>query len=218
MDAIIGREGLTILRQTLLVSGPGHGHIRDIAMRRHLPNMLTLFRIAVIPVFVAVYYLPGPLGPWLVLGLFLAAAVTDYFDGYLARRFAVESALGRFLDPIADKLLVAAALLLLAGDDRAPVIAALIIILRELSISGLREFLAGDDVIVPVSPLAKWKTASQLVAIGLLLLAGTGWGNASIQAFGAWGLWLAAALSVITAAGYMRAGFARLVTGDAGEV
>src|SRR5579862_4273736 len=136
-------------------------------------NILTLSRIAAIPLVVACFWLDKEWSQWLSMGLFVAAGVTDYFDGYFARRYHQISRLGRFLDPIADKLLVAAALVMLI--DKGPlhgvhVLAALIILAREILVSGLREFLAELRVGLPVSQLAKWKTGAQMVAIAVLLL------------------------------------------------
>ena len=142
-----------------------------------LPNILTYARIAAIPVVVGCIYwqsiMDGPLWlRWVALAVFLAAAVTDYLDGYYARIWDQQSAFGRMLDPIADKLLVASCLLMLAADgsiNRWTLWAAFVILCREILVSGLREFLAELRVSVPVTQLAKWKTTLQLVAIGFLL-------------------------------------------------
>src|SRR3984957_10554255 len=133
-----------------------------------LPNLLTLSRIVAIPLVIVTFYLPAPLGPWLGFVLFSLAAITDWLDGQLARMWEQQSELGRFLDPIADKLLVAATLFMLAAMSRisAPaILPALIILSREIMVSGLREHLAGLRVGMPVSRLAKWKTGIQMVAI-----------------------------------------------------
>src|ERR1700722_10412593 len=133
-----------------------------------LPNLLTLSRIVAIPLVIVTFYLPAPLGPWLGRVLFPLAAITDWLDGQLARMWEQQSELGRFLDPIADKLLVAATLFMLAAMSRisAPaILPALIILSREIMVSGLREHLAGLRVGMPVSRLAKWKTGIQMVAI-----------------------------------------------------
>src|SRR5215469_5887740 len=132
-----------------------------------LPNLLTFSRIAVIPVVVAAFYLQGDTSHWLACILFTAACITDWLDGHFARRWKQQSEIGRFLDPIADKLLVAAALFMLAATARistAAIFPALVILSREILVSGLREYLAGLRVRVPVSKLAKWKTAIQMVA------------------------------------------------------
>ena len=134
------------------------------------PNAVTGLRIVMVPVLVGAFFIDGLTGLWLGFAVFAAAALSDFFDGWLARRLDQHSLLGRILDPIADKLLVAAALVMLASDDRAPVIAVVAILGREFLISGLREALAGT-VALPVQPLAKWKTAAQMGAIALLLLA-----------------------------------------------
>lgn len=142
-----------------------------------LPNVLTYCRIAAVPLVVACLYWQGILqgGLWLrlvALAIFIAAAITDFFDGYFARIWGQQSRLGRMLDPIADKLLVASCLLMLAADETIKgwsLFAAIIILCREILVSGLREYLAELRVSVPVTQLAKWKTTLQLVAIGFLL-------------------------------------------------
>lgn len=141
--------------------------------RKNIPNLLTYFRIAVIPLLVVLFYIPGIWGHGMAAGLFLLAGISDYLDGYLARNWEAQSTLGRFLDPIADKLLIGAVLIVLVdrhiitGWHCLPAIA---ILCREILVSGLREHLAELQVIVPVSKLAKWKTATQMVALCLLLL------------------------------------------------
>jgi cardiolipin synthase len=170
-------------------------------------NILTLSRIAAIPLVVACFWLDGGWSQWLSMALFVIAGITDYFDGYIARRYHQISRLGRFLDPIADKLLVAAALLMLV--DRGPlvgihVLAALIILAREILVSGLREFLAELRVGLPVSQLAKWKTAVQMVAIALLLV-GDG-ASPLVTTLGLWAIWIAAGLTLITGYDYLRTG------------
>ena len=175
----------------------------------NLPNLLTLARIAAIPVIVALFYVPGDGARWLAFALFAAAAVTDFFDGWLARRMGVVSALGRFLDPIADKLLVAAVLLMLVSSGGlavATVVAALVILLREVLVAGLREHLAEMKVGLPVSKLAKWKTAVQMVALALLLIGGAAPLGLPVQKIGEVALWLAALLTAVTGWDYLRAG------------
>ncbi|MEQ8247598.1 MAG: CDP-diacylglycerol--glycerol-3-phosphate 3-phosphatidyltransferase [Alphaproteobacteria bacterium] len=179
-------------------------------MDTNLPNLLTLSRIAVIPLIVAAFYLPVPANGWTTFGLFAYAAVTDYFDGMLARRRQQTSDFGRFLDPIADKLLVAAVLLMMVATGTlagGAVIAALLILLREILVSGLREFLAGKHVDVAVSRLAKWKTGVQLVAIGLLLLTDV---IPQADTIGTALLWVAAAITVYTGYDYLRGGLAHM--------
>ncbi len=172
-----------------------------------LPNLLTLSRILVIPVLVALFFVPGDTAKWIALILFALAGVTDYFDGYFARTRRQISALGRFLDPVADKLLVASVILLLVAFNRITgwtVLPALVILCREILVSGLREFLADLRVRVPVSRLAKWKTGIQMVAIGFLIV-----GDAAplpALEIGAAGLWIAAALTLFTGYDYLRAG------------
>jgi cardiolipin synthase len=138
--------------------------------------------------------------------IFTVAAVTDYFDGYLARSWSMQSPFGRMLDPIADKLLVGAAILMLVHFDRAPTLPALIILCREILVSGLREFLAEAQVGLPVSRLAKWKTGVQMVAIGFLIVgtAAPEWLNA--DDIGSYGLWFAAGLTLVTGFDYLLVG------------
>ncbi len=172
-------------------------------------NILTLSRIVAIPLVVACFWLERGWAQWLSMILFVAAGVTDWFDGYFARRYHQISRLGRFLDPIADKLLVAAALVMLVAGNNAPlrgvhVLAALIILAREILVSGLREFLAELRVGLPVSALAKWKTAVQMAAIALLLV-----GDAAapfITTLGLWFIWIAAGLTLVTGYDYLRTG------------
>jgi len=186
-------------------------------MLLNLPNLLTLSRVAVIPVFVAAFFLEGALANWVALGLFVAAGLTDYFDGFFARRREQASDFGRFLDPIADKLLVATALLMLAGFGRIAglaLVAAAIILLREIVISGLREYLGGLKIAVPVSRLAKWKTAVQMVAIGVLIVGAAGPADFPTVIVGEVLLWLAAALTVVTGYDYMRTGLRHILGRD----
>jgi cardiolipin synthase (CMP-forming) len=176
-------------------------------MLYNIPNLLTLSRIVVIPVIVVLFYLKGDGARWLALTLFILAGVTDYLDGYFARRWAQISPLGRFLDPIADKLLVAAVILILVAKDQITgwvVLPALIILCREVLVSGLREFLALANVSVPVSQLAKWKTLLQMVALGFLLIGNTA--DPWVTSVGEVGLWIAAALTIITGYDYLHVG------------
>ena len=183
-----------------------------IAMR--LPNLLTYARIAAVPLVVACLLAGGYEWRWTALGLFIAAAITDFLDGYLARLWSQQSSLGRMLDPIADKLLIAAVLLMLAADGTIAGLhlwAAIIILCREVLVSGLREFLGQVQVSVPVTKLAKYKTAVQLVAIGSLIA-----GPAGDRIFpytvevGLAGLWCAAILTLYTGFDYFRAGIRHL--------
>ena len=173
----------------------------------NLPNLLTLSRIVAIPLVVACFWLDRGWAQWLSAGLFALACITDWFDGYFARRYHQISRFGRFLDPIADKLLVAAALVMLVKNGTLAdinVLAALIILAREILVSGLREFLAELNVSVPVSQLAKWKTGAQMSAITFLLL-----GDAAPPVIGQVGLaliWVAAVLTLVTGYDYLRTG------------
>ena len=180
-------------------------------MLTSLPNLLTLSRIFAVPLLVALLWDAGWLGYALAFGLYCVAGITDYFDGYLARSHGTVSKLGQFLDPIADKIMIAAVIVMLiaAPDNRISgwhVIAALIILLREITVSGLREFLAGLQISVPVSRLAKWKTAFQMIALGALLLAGalTNW--PLVHLAGLVCLWVAAILTLVTGWDYLRVG------------
>jgi cardiolipin synthase len=178
-----------------------------------LPNLLTLSRILAIPVVVATFYLSGDYARWLGCALFAAAGFTDWLDGHFARRWEQQSELGRFLDPIADKLLVAATLFMLTVTARLSshaVLPALVILCREILVSGLREYLAGLRVGMPVSRLAKWKTAIQMVAIGVLIVGDAGWHVLPIVAIGETLLWLAALLTIVTGYDYLRAGLAHI--------
>lgn len=180
-----------------------------------LPNLLTLSRIVAVPLLAWFLWWPGwAQGYAAGFALYCLMGVTDYFDGYLARAQGTVSKLGVFLDPIADKIMVAAVILLLVGTrdgDPAMVrgvhqIAALIILLREIAVSGLREFLAQLQVSVPVSALAKWKTTLQLVSLGALILGGALPGWPWIAQIGIVTLWAAAALTLVTGWGYLRVG------------
>ena len=185
---------------------------------RLAPNLLTISRIAAVPLIVALMLLGGPAARWAAFALFVVAAVTDYADGWLARKWRQRSALGVMLDPIADKLLVAAALVMLAGDGTiagATLIAAVVILAREILISGLREYLAGLDFQVPVSRLAKVKTATQLVAVAILFAGPPGEALVpGLLAVGTALLWLAALLSLTTGYDYLKAGIQRVLAED----
>ncbi len=190
----------------------------------NLPNMLTYARILAVPLVVLCFFLEGRLqssdfARWAALTIFILASVTDYLDGYLARAWQQTSNIGRMLDPIADKLLVSTCLLLLAADtDQRGGIAgwslwaAIIILCREILVSGLREYLAALKVSVPVTQLAKWKTAIQMVAIAFLLLGPTGdkivpyWTHIGLTL-----LWIAALVTLYTGYDYFRAGVKHIV-------
>jgi CDP-diacylglycerol---glycerol-3-phosphate 3-phosphatidyltransferase len=170
------------------------------------PNLLTVSRIAAVPALVAAFYVAGDFGQWITCVIFTLAAITDFFDGYLARSWSMQSPLGRMLDPIADKLLVGAAILMLVHFDRAPILPALVILCREILVSGLREFLAEVQVGLPVSRLAKWKTGVQMTAIGFLLAGSAAPWWLFADQVGLFGLWLAAALTLITGFDYLVVG------------
>lgn len=189
-----------------------------------VPNLLTYARIAAVPVVVGCIYvqsiMEGPLWlRWLALAVFIAAAVTDFLDGYYARIWDQHSAFGRMLDPIADKLLVASCLLMLAADFSIRGLAlwpAIVILCREILVSGLREYLAALRVSVPVTKLAKWKTTIQLVAIGFLLAGEAG--DMVIPYTSLIGivlLWLSAIFTIYTGWDYFRAGIHHLIEEDA---
>jgi cardiolipin synthase len=188
----------------------------------NLPNMLTYGRILAVPLVVLCFYLEGRLqstdfARWSALVIFLLASITDYFDGYLARAWQQTSNIGRMLDPIADKLLVSTCLILLAADTDRTIAgwslwAAIIILCREVLVSGLREYLAELKVSVPVTQLAKWKTAAQMVAIAFLLLGPAGdkivpyWTQIGITL-----LWISAVVTLYTGYDYFRAGVKHII-------
>ena len=181
-----------------------------------LPNLLTLSRILAVPILVFLLWRPTPIDYAITFILYCIVGVTDYFDGYLARAQGQISRLGQFLDPIADKIMVAAVILMLAASRKANgeppiiqdlnVIPAMVILLREIIVSGLREFLAPLNVGVPVTALAKWKTTFQLVALGALILGGAFPGEGWVHDTGVVSLWAAAALTMVTGYDYLRIG------------
>ncbi len=175
-------------------------------IRKNLPNYLTYLRIVAIPAITFTYFINGDWGFWLSTLLFFLAGISDWFDGYLARIWNAQSKLGQFLDPIADKLLVATILMLLVDKERAALLPSIAIVCREILVSGLREFLAEIRVSVPVSNLAKIKTGAQMLAIGCLLLgpAGPEWLHAPF--LGSLLLWTAAGLTLVTGYAYLRTG------------
>jgi len=172
-------------------------------MQWTLSNQLTMGRVIIIPVFMAAFYLPDSLGHWLSGMLFIIAAVTDWLDGYMARKRGEITAFGRFLDPVADKLLVSAALVLLVSADMTPAVLAVIIIGREVTIGALREWLAQRSTVVHVSLIAKWKTALQMIAISTLLLHETVLGI-PLHDLGMTLLWVAAVLTLWSGYDYIR--------------
>ena len=180
-----------------------------------LPNLLTLSRIFAVPILVFLLWRPTPLDYAITFVLYCIVGITDYFDGYLARAQGRISRLGQFLDPIADKIMVAAVLVMLISSRKANplpeieglhIIPALVILLREIIVSGLREYLAGLQVSVPVSALAKWKTTLQLVALGALILGGAVPGQPWVHQVGLAALWAAGALTLVTGYDYLRIG------------
>jgi cardiolipin synthase len=183
-------------------------------MLTDLPNILTLSRICAIPLLVLLEAIGAPWADFCAALLFTLAGITDYLDGKLARELAQLSDLGRMLDPIADKLLIGATLMCLVGFNHMPgygIYPAIVIMLREILVSGLREYLAGIRVGLPVTKLAKWKTAVQMVSLGLLLLGDEGahfigLGALPVGWIGFVLLWLAAALTLITGWDYLTAG------------
>jgi cardiolipin synthase (CMP-forming) len=190
-----------------------------------LPNLLTYGRIVAVPILAGLLLwndraeeltgLGVMTARWLALFIYVIAAITDFFDGYLARRWQLQSSLGRMLDPIADKVLVAVVLLVLCGDQilrGGHVWAAIIILAREVLVSGLREYLGQLRVSVPVTQIAKWKTTVQLVAIGFLIAGPAGDAIVPIITWiGIIGLWIAAALTLYTGYDYFRAGLRHVV-------
>jgi cardiolipin synthase len=183
-------------------------------MPTDLPNLLTLSRIAAIPLLVAAVWMRTPWGDVVACAIFSAAAITDYFDGKIARQRQIVSPFGRMLDPIADKLLVGAALMLLAGFSHLPNLAllpAIVIMLREILVSGLREYLAELRVGLPVTKLAKWKTGFQMGALGTLLAGDAGaavlhLSFLPVSLIGELMLWTAAVLTLVTGWDYLQAG------------
>ena len=183
-------------------------------MLRKIPNILTIGRILIVPFFVLAFYLPGFYGDLTALILFIIASFTDFLDGMLARLLGEESKLGELLDPIADKIIVTSALFLLVMNGTIKefeIIAAIIIMIREILISGLREFLAKVQVTMPVSKLAKFKTFIQMFAIATLLTGESGnkiinFGDYSIHSIGIILLWVAAFLTIYTGYDYVRKG------------
>ncbi len=181
-----------------------------------LPNLLTLSRIFAVPILVFLLWRPTPIDYAITFVLYCIVAITDYLDGYLARAQGQISRLGQFLDPIADKIMIAAVIIMLIASRRADgdppivedvhIIPALIILLREIIVSGLREFLADLRVSIPVSHLAKWKTTFQLVALAALILGGALPQFPWVHWTGLASLWAAAALTLVTGYDYLRIG------------
>ena len=191
-------------------------------MKIKIPNYLTIGRIIIVPIFVISFYLPGFYGDIIPFVLFITASFTDFLDGLLARMYKEESKLGELLDPIADKILVAAALILLVMNGTIKnyeVIAAIIILTREILISGLREFLAIGKIKLPVSNLAKLKTFLQMFSISILLTGETGnkivnFQDYNAQTIGIILLWFSAFLTLYTGYDYLRKGIDHAISED----
>ena len=191
-------------------------------MLKTIPNILTIGRIIIVPFFVLAFYLPGFYGDLTACVLFIIASFTDFLDGMLARMMGEESKLGELLDPIADKIIVATALILLvmSGTIRHyEVIAAIIILTREILISGLREFLARGQIKLPVTNLAKLKTFLQMFSIAILLTGETGkkiinFQDYNAQTIGIILLWLSAFLTLYTGYEYLRKGIDHAMSED----
>lgn len=179
-------------------------------MLRDIPNILTLLRIALIPVLVMSFYIDELWAQYLTAGIFIFASITDYIDGILARKWRAQTIFGRVLDPIADKMLVVATLLMMVDRKLAPVIPILAILCREILISGMREYLAEIRVALPVTFLAKVKTAVQMAAIILILLGNEGSGIIYASKAGNIALWIAAILTLTTGYLYFRDGIRHL--------
>ncbi|MEA1073065.1 CDP-diacylglycerol--glycerol-3-phosphate 3-phosphatidyltransferase [Sphingomonas sp. LY160] len=180
-----------------------------------VPNLLTLSRILAVPILVFLLWRPTPIDYGITFILYCLVGITDYFDGYLARANGQISRLGQFLDPIADKIMVAAVIVMLIASRKMSgepvieglhIIPALVILLREIIVSGLREYLAPLNVSMPVSKLAKWKTTLQLVSLGALILGGAFPHQLWVHQVGLGTLWAAAALTLLTGYDYLRIG------------
>lgn len=168
-------------------------------------NILTLFRLALLPFIVLLFFLPFDWAAWMCLTLYIIGAITDWLDGWVARRYNQISAFGTFMDPIADKIFVVVILLMLVATDRIQdiwVIAVIVILTREFLVAGLREYLGPKNIQLPVTNLAKWKTAIQMVATGLLIIAPI---NLYAELAGQIGIIIAAALTAMTGWSYLKA-------------
>lgn len=177
---------------------------------KHIPNILTVLRILLIPILIMSFYISGKMGHYVAATIFIFASLTDYFDGYLARALEAHTDFGRMLDPIADKLLVASALMMLVHFDRAPVLPAIAILCREILVSGLREYLADSKVEMPVTNLSKIKTAMQMVAIVILLLGHEVITWAPLMYLGHIAIWVTALLTLFTGYVYLKASMVKL--------
>lgn len=218
--APIARPSIDLSRRGMFLPGMAISSVsRGSSRRFSLPNLLTYGRVVAVPIVVGCLFWPNVnAARWAALAIFILAGISDFLDGYLARALAQQSSVGRMLDPIADKLLVSAVLLMLAADHTIASFslwAAIVILCREILVSGLREFLAELKVSVPVSRVAKWKTFLQLVALGFLIagpaaepiLPGT-------IKIGLGLLWVAAILTLYTGGDYFMAGVKYLLEED----
>ena len=191
-------------------------------MNLKIPNILTIGRIIIVPIFVLTFFIPGFFGDLIPFFLFVVASFTDYLDGLIARLFKEESKLGELLDPIADKILVAAALILLVMNSTIKnyeVIAAIIILTREILISGLREFLAKGSIVMQVTSLSKLKTFLQMISIAILLTGDSGnkvisFQDYNAQTIGIILLWLSAFLTLYTGYDYLMRGIGHAINDD----
>ncbi|MCT4634880.1 MAG: CDP-diacylglycerol--glycerol-3-phosphate 3-phosphatidyltransferase [Rickettsiales bacterium] len=179
-------------------------------MLKHIPNILTASRIISIPLIIIFYHIGGIYGEIISSCLFLLACITDFLDGYLARTYSIQSKLGKFLDPIADKLLIGSVMLILVYYKKADLLPAIAIICREILVSGLREFLAEIRVSIPVSNLAKIKTGFQMSAMFMLLVGNEGSNFQYMDILGSIALWIAAGLTLFTGYVYLRASIKHL--------
>jgi len=181
-----------------------------------IPNILTLSRMALLPIMIVLFLVPHAWAAWTILAIYTPAAISDYFDGYYARRYKSVSNVGVFLDPIADKLFVGAILFMLASTGRLEgwwAISALLILMREIFIAGLREFLAGQEIKIPVTNLAKWKTGVQMTAIGFLIMwpyVTPEWFATLVEVIGKGGILIAMVLTLVTGWQYTRAAWPHL--------
>lgn len=198
-----------------IVGGMGAGKVAKFSKVWNLPNILTYGRIAAVPLVAGLLMWGGHSARWAALAIFAAAAITDFLDGYLARKWQQQSSLGRMLDPIADKVLVAVVLLVLSADGilfGGHIWAAIVILSREVLVSGLREYLGELQVSVPVTKIAKWKTTVQLLAMGFLIAGPAGdVYYPFVTRIGIGMLWIAAGLTLYTGYDYFRAGIRHVV-------
>lgn len=175
-------------------------------LSKKIPNILTITRIAMIPVLVTSFYLEGHIARYIATGIFIFASITDYFDGLLARLWNMETSFGRMLDPVADKMLVISTLVMMVHTGIAPVLPILAILCREILVSGLREYLGQIKISMPVTGLSKIKTGLQMASIILILLGEDSLNAAYINQIGCFLLWITAALTIFTGYAYFKEG------------